>query len=67
MRRDFLQSIADPLTLYSFQFRDRISGKRVRAPHVAERHEIAARYVQWAVIRPPERPRLLGAAFSPWK
>ena len=56
------------LKLFPFRYRDRLTGKWVRARYVAERHEIAARYGKWEIIGPPEirevdpDPR----SFSPW-
>ena len=55
------------LVLFPFRFRDPVSGKWVRARYVAERHEIAARYVAWEITGEPEYRRPIGAAFSPWK
>ena len=34
------------ITLYAFRYRDRLTGKWVKARYVAERHEIAARYAE---------------------
>ena len=51
--------------LYPFRFRDRVSGKWVRARYKAERHEIVARYAEWEIVGPPELRRPTGAAFSP--
>jgi hypothetical protein len=42
------------LRLYPFRFRDRLTGKWVRARYVAERNEIAARYTEWEITGPPE-------------
>jgi len=34
------------LELFPFRYRDRLTGKWVKARYVAERHEIAARYAE---------------------
>ena len=41
------------LELFPFRYRDRLTGKWVRARYVAERHEIARRYAEWEIIGPP--------------
>ena len=46
--------MAPRLELFPFQYRDRLTGKWVRARYLAERHEIAARYTEWEIIGPPE-------------
>lgn len=54
--------------LYPFRYRDRLTGKWVRARYVAERGEIEARYPEWEITGPPEI-RETGADaryFSPW-
>jgi hypothetical protein len=40
--------------LFPFRFRDPVSGMGTRAPYVATRDEIAARYARWEIIGPPE-------------
>jgi len=57
------------LELFPFRYRDRVSGKWVRARYVAERHEIAACYAQWEIIGPPEIRDVDPHAryFMPWK
>ena len=67
MPRDFLQPSADPLLLYPFRFRDRVSGKWVRARYKAERAEIATRHAEWELCGPPEIRARAGAGFSPWR
>ena len=42
------------LELFPFRYRDRLTGKWVKARYVAERHEIAARHSEWEIIGPPE-------------
>jgi hypothetical protein len=42
------------LELFPFRYRDRLTGKWVKARYVAERHEIAARYEEWEIVGPPE-------------
>jgi hypothetical protein len=42
------------LELFPFRYRDRLTGKWVKARYVAERHEIAARYAEWEIIGSPE-------------
>jgi len=42
------------LGLFAFRYRDRLTGKWVKARYVAERHEIAARYAEWEIIGSPE-------------
>ena len=46
--------MAPRLELFPFRFRDPVTGKWVRARYRAERHEIAARYVQWEITGPGE-------------
>ncbi len=46
--------MAPRLELFPFRFRDPVTGKWVRARYVAERQEIAARYVEWEIIGPAE-------------
>ena len=57
------------LELLRFRYRDRVTGKWVKARYVAERHEIAARYAKWAIIGTPEiRDVDPGARyFTAWK
>jgi len=57
------------LELFRFRYRDRVTGKWVKARYVAERHEIAARYTEWEVIGPPEIRDVDPHAryFTPWK
>ena len=40
--------------LFAFRYRDPRTGKWIRARYVAERQEIAARYVEWEIIGPAE-------------
>lgn len=40
--------------LFPLRYRDRLTGKSVKARYVAERHEIAQRYTVWEIIGPPE-------------
>jgi hypothetical protein len=35
------------LRLFPFRYRNRLTGKWVKARYVAERHEIAMRYSEW--------------------
>ncbi len=42
------------LELFPFRDRDPVTRKWVRARYVADRHEIAARYAEWAIIGPPQ-------------
>ncbi len=46
--------MAPRLELFPFRFGDPVTGKWVRARYVATRQEIAARYVEWEIIGPPE-------------
>ncbi len=46
--------MAPRLELFAFRYRDARTGKWIRARYRAERHEIAARYVEWEIIGPPE-------------
>jgi hypothetical protein len=55
------------LLLYPFRFVDPVTGKWVRARYRAERHEIAARYVNWEITGEPELRRVAGNAFNPWR
>jgi len=52
-----------------FRYRDRVSGKWLKARYVAERHEIDARYAEWEIIGPPEIRDVDPDAryFTPWK
>ena len=56
------------LELFPFRYRDRVTGKWVKARYVAERHEIAARYGEWEIVGPPEIRDVDPDAryFSPW-
>jgi hypothetical protein len=38
------------LELFPFRYRDRLTGKWVKARYVAERREIAARHAEWEII-----------------
>ena len=42
------------LELFPFRFRNRITGKWVRARYVATREEIAKGNAEWEIIGPPE-------------
>ena len=42
------------LELFPFRYCDLLTGKWTRARYVAERHEIAARYLEWEIVGPPE-------------
>jgi len=44
----------DRLELFLFSYRDPRTGKWIRGRYRAERHEIAARYAEFEVIREPE-------------
>lgn len=55
------------LVLLPFRFRDRLSGRWVKARYVADRSEIAARYAVWEIFGELELRRPSGAALSPWK
>src|SRR3954471_4481133 len=57
------------LELFPFRYRDRLTGKWVKARYVAERHEIAARYAEWKIIGPPQIRDVDREAryFTPWK
>src|SRR6185369_7101982 len=63
------RSLMPRLELFPFRYRDRVTGKWVRARYVAERHEIAARYSEWELIGPPEIRDVDPNAryFTPWK
>ena len=41
------------LELFSFRYRDPLTGKWVKARCVAERHEISARYAEWQMVGRP--------------
>ena len=43
-----------PKELFPFRYRDPLTGKWTRARYLAERHEIANRYKEWAIVGPPE-------------
>jgi len=57
------------LELFPFRYRDRLTGKWVKARYVAERHEIAARYAEWEIIGSPEIRDVdpNERYFTPWK
>jgi hypothetical protein len=57
------------LELYPFRYRDRLTGKWVKARYVASREDIAARYAEWEIIGPPEIRDVDPKAryFTPWK
>ena len=57
------------LELFPFRYRDRLTGKWVKARYVAEPQEIAARYSEWEIIGPPEIRDVDPHAryFTPWK
>ena len=57
------------LQLFPFRYRDRVTGKWVKARYVAEPHEIAARYAEWEIIGPPEVRDVDTDAryFTPWR
>ena len=57
------------LELFPFRYRDRVTGKWVKARYLAERYEIVARYAEWEIIGPPEIRDVDPNAryFSPWK
>jgi hypothetical protein len=56
--------------LYPFRFRDRLTGKWIRARHRLQVPELQRRYTDWQIIGPPEI-RHVGPAgaeqFSPFK
>jgi hypothetical protein len=57
-----------PRELYPFRYRDRLTGKWVRARYVAELHEIAERYAEWEITGPPEiRSRGESGSFNPYR
>ena len=57
------------LELFPFRYRDRVTGRWVKARYVAERLEIAARYTEWEIIGAPEVRDLDPSAhhFTPWQ
>ena len=57
------------LELFPFRYRESFMGKWVKARYRSERHEIAARYAEWEVVRPPEirEVGLDAHYFTPWK
>lgn len=57
------------IELFPFRYRDRLTGKWVRARYVAERSEISARYADWEITGPPEVRDVDPDAqyFSPWR
>ena len=48
------------LELYPFKFRDRITGRWVRARHKLPVPELQRRYAEWEIIGPPENPARYG-------
>ncbi len=55
-----------PHGLYPFRYRDRLTGKWIRARYQATREDIAARYAVWEITGPPEiRESSGGAYFNP--
>jgi hypothetical protein len=59
---------ASTFTQFPFRYRDRLTGKWVRARYKAEKHEIADRHAEWEITGPGETRRRggLGSAFTPW-
>jgi len=57
------------LELFPFRYRDRVTGRWVKARYVAERHVIAARHDEWEIAGPPEGRDVHPDAryFTPWK
>jgi len=43
-----------PSNFLHFRYRDRLTGKGVKARYVAEKHELAARHTEWEIIGPPD-------------
>ena len=57
------------LELYPFRYRDPVTGKWVRAGHLAERHQIAGRYAEWEIAGQPEVRHAdpNSASFNPYR
>jgi hypothetical protein len=53
--------------LFSFRYRHPVSGRWVMARYKATREDIAARYVEWETIGPPEFRSAPGKHFSPYR
>lgn len=51
----------------TFRYRDRLTGKWVRARYVAERSVIASQYQAWEITGPPEIRSGVGGSFNPWR
>jgi hypothetical protein len=56
------------IELYPFRYRDRLTGRWVRARYKATREEIAARYGEWEITGPAEirSPETAGTYFRPF-
>jgi hypothetical protein len=67
MPRDSFGPWPPPLRLYPFRYRDRLTGKWIRARYRAERDVIAAQYQEWELTGPPEVRQRGGESFDPWR
>jgi hypothetical protein len=61
------QCPAMPLALYSFRYRDPLTGKWIRARYKAEIDVIAERFAEWAIIGPAEFREANPVGFNPYR
>jgi hypothetical protein len=54
-----------PLVVFPFRYRDARTGRWVKARHMAEWSEIAARHAEWEIISPGEERRPRTGYFNP--
>ena len=52
---------------YPFRYRDRLTGRWIKARYKATREEIAARHEEWQIVGPAEIRSTAGGAFHPYR
>jgi hypothetical protein len=55
-----------PIVLFPFRYRDRRTGRWIRARYKAAREEIAARYAEWEIVGSVETRESGGGSFRPF-
>ena len=55
------------LKLYPFRFRDPVTGRWIKARHVASKEVIAASHAEFEITGPPEIREGSAGMFKPWK
>ena len=55
-----------PITLFPFRYRDRRSGRWIRARYKATLEEISAQYAEWEIVGPAETREPGGGTFRPF-